>query len=70
MCKENEYNVPFFSKIFIELYNMSMVLNLSQLRQGHIFPVAGRKTAVNRENSSHCILDQDLLLVQLKSASS
>lgn len=53
MHKENEYNAPFFRKIFIELDNMSMVLNLSQLRQGHIFPVAGRKRTVNRENLSH-----------------
>lgn len=57
MCKKNEYNAPFFSKIFIELDNMSMVLNLSQLRQGHIFPVAGRKRTVNRENLSHCGLE-------------
>lgn len=56
MCEESEHNVPFFSKIFTELYNMLMFLNLSQLREGHIFPVADRKRTVNRENSGCCSL--------------
>lgn len=48
--------MPFFSKFFTELYNMLMFLNLSQLREGHIFPVADRKRMVNRENSGCCSL--------------